>query len=177
MRSVKFLMCLFVMLAGLIGSAEEKQKDEDVPTRNEILNYLRKCEEAIVAGKDERGVELTPQHYMAYAMTVHSWLKNQDELELATGIERKWFIKVHEKLDEMWLNGRQSDLDGIDDSSKKNEESGKNFDKSVKEFSELLKAPAQINPVKLYSLKKGIDSKRKKDKTDNKKNDDVETVT
>lgn len=176
MRVVKFLMCLLVLIAGFIGSSEEIQKTEDVPTRNEVLDYLKKCEETIISGNDERGVELTPQHYMAYAMTVHSWLRYQDELELATGIDRKWFIKVHEKLDEMWLSRRQSELDGIDDNGKKNDESGKDFDKSVKEFSELLKAPAQINTVKLYSLRKSIDSKRKKDKAENKKAD-VETVT
>lgn len=172
MRSVNFFMCLFMLVAGLIVNAEEIKKNEDVPTRDDVFDYLQKCEGTIITGKDERGGNLTPQHYMAYAMTVHSWLKSPDELELTTRIERKWFVKVHEKLDEMWFNSRQSDLDGTDENSKKDAESGKNFDKTVKEFSALLKTPAELTPAKLNSLRKSKDSKCRKDK----KKTDVEAV-
>ncbi len=173
MRFVYIVMAILGMTAGVVCNAgENKDGDEMLLTRDSVLEYLKNCETMIITGKDEHGAELTRQHYMAYAMTVHSWMKDPEELEISTGIDRAWFIKVHDKFDEMWVARRQSDLDGLDDNSNnKNADGNKKFEKVVLEFSVLLLKPEDINPAKLYSLKKFKDAKRKKSKPVQKKTD------
>ena len=184
MRFIYIVMIILGMAACLICNAGNgngngngnKDSDDDVTlTRAGVLEYLKKCETMIITGKDERGAELTRQHYMAYAMTVHSWLKDPEELEISTGIDRAWFNKVVDKFDEMWDARRQSDLDGLDDSSHKNTGGGdEKFKKTVLAFSVLLLKPEDVNPARLYSLKKFKDAKRKKAKPV-QKNTDTDT--
>ena len=157
------------------GNGNGNKDSDDVPlTRAGVLEYLKKCETMIITGKDERGAELTRQHYMAYAMTVHSWLKEPEELEISTGIDRAWFNKVVDKFDEMWDSRRQSDLDGLDNSSHENAGGNEKFKKTVLAFSVLLLKPEDVNPARLYSLKKFKDAKRKKAKPV-QKNTDTDT--
>jgi hypothetical protein len=161
------------LVVSLVCNAGEDKNGDDMPlTRDSVLEYLKKCETMIITGKDERGAELTRQHYMAYAMTVHSWLKDPEELEISTGIDRAWFTKVHDKFDEMWASRRQSDLDGMDENSNnKNTDGNKKFEKVVLAFSVLLLKPEDVNPARLYSLKKFKDAKHKKTKPVQKKTD------
>ena len=173
MRFIYIVMVILSMTVCLVCKADNGNKDIDaVPlTRDSVLEYLKKCETMIITGKDERGVELTRQHYMAYAMTVHSWLKDPEELEISTGLDRAWFTKVVDKFDEMWDARRQSDLDGLDDSKHKNNGGDEKFKKTVLAFSVLLLKPEDVNPARLYSLKKFKDAKRKKLKPVQKKPD------
>jgi hypothetical protein len=173
MRFVYIVATLLGMAAGLACNAGENKNSDDMQlTRDSVLEYLKKCEAMIITGKDERGAELTRQHYMAYAMTVHSWLKDPEELEISTGIDRAWFTKVHDKFDEMWAARRQADLDGLDNNSdNKNADGDKKFEKAVVAFSVLLLKLEDVNPARLYSLKKFKDSKRKKSKPVQKKTD------
>ena len=179
MRLVYIIMVLLGVSACLFcnagesknNSGENNRNGDDIQlTRDSVFEYLKKCETMIITGKDERGAELTRQHYMAYALTVHSWLKDPEELEISTGIDRAWFIKVHDKFDEMWATRRQSDLDGLDDNSNnKNAEADKKFEKVVQAFSMLLLKPEDVNPARLYSLKKFKDANRRKVKPAQKK--------
>jgi len=157
MRFVKFVCCCFILIAGWACMAVETTDAEAVLTRDSVLGYLKKCEKTIIADKDERGEKMTRLHYMGYAMTVYSWMKKPDELELATGIDREWFSQVYEKFDDMWVCRRQIDL-AEDNESKKKVESEKNFEKTVKEFSLLLAKPAEVQSAKLLSLKKSKDT-------------------
>lgn len=170
MRLLYMAMMFLVMAGGLVCRAGDDMNTDDVPpTRERVFEYLKNCEIMIITGKDERGEALTRQHFMDYAITVHSWMKEPDALEVATGIDRAWFTKVHDKLDEMWAARRQADLDGLDNSANKDTESKKKFDKAVLAFSVLLLKPEEIHPAKLYSLKKLRDMMRNKAKPVQKK--------